>query len=151
MAEQLVITEAGATQLLEVAEQGPPGPPGPAGAAGSSVVQAIAAVALSGHVVVAYNTAGQLVPASAAELLHALRVAGITVAAAVLGASVAVQQREVLEHAGWAWVPGQPVFLGLGGALVQTPAPGAVFMMLIGQALTATRLLVNPQPALILT
>ena len=46
--------------------------------------------------------------------------------------------------------PSATPFLNL-GALVQTPAPGAVFMMLIGQALTATRLLVNPQPALILT
>ena len=151
MPEQLVVLQDGAAQLLEVAQQGPPGPPGPAGAAGSAVVQAVAAVALSGHVVVAYNTASQLVPASADELLHALRVAGITVAAAALGATVVVQQRGVLEHTGWAWAAGQPVFLGLGGALVQTPAPGAVFMMLIGQALTATRLLVNPQPALILT
>lgn len=151
MPEQLVVLQDGAAELLEVGQQGPPGPPGPAGAAGSAVVQAVAAVALSGHVVVAYNTAGQLVPASADELPHALRVAGITVAAAALGATVVVQQRGVLEHAGWAWAAGQPVFLGLGGALVQTPAPGAVFMMLIGQALTATRLLVNPQPALILT
>lgn len=151
MAEQLVVLTPGATELVEVALQGPPGPPGPAGAPGGALLQITAAVDLGGHLAVAYDASGRLVLASADNAGHALRVAGITTGAAVASAAATVQRNDVLEHAGWAWTPGAPVFLGLAGQLVQSVPPGAVFAQVLGHALTPTRLLINLQPSVLLS
>ena len=137
-------------EIIEVAVQGPPGGAGPAGAPGGALLTGTAGAALSGHMAVAYDDAGLLVYASAANAEHAFTLAGITTGAASSGASATVQRNDVIEHNGWAWTPGAPVFLGLGGALVQTPAGGAVFIKPIGLALTATRLMLNIQPAMFL-
>ncbi|HOW46648.1 MAG TPA: hypothetical protein PLB26_03275 [Rubrivivax sp.] len=149
MAEQIVITET-AVELIELAAQGPQGPQGPPGAPGGGLLTGIAGEAVSGHAVVAYSAAGELVYASADVAAHATLVAGVTTGAAASGAAVTVQRNDVLEHAGWAWTPGAPVFLGLAGALVQTPAPGGVYLKPIGWALTAQRLMLNLQPAIAL-
>ena len=151
MPEQLLIAEPGPQELLQVAEQGPPGPPGPAGAPGGALLQVTAGANLGGHLAVAYNTAGQLVPASADEIAPALQLVGVTIGAAAAGTPGTVQRQDVLEHAGWAWSTGQPVYLGLGGALVQALPAGALFVLVVGLALGPTRLLINPQPAVILS
>ena len=150
MPEQLVITEYSTAELLQLAEQGPPGPRGLAGAPGGALLELVAAAALSGHMAVAYDDAGQLAPASADDTAHALRLVGVTTGAAAAGAPALVQTRDVIEHSGWAWVPHQPVFLGLGAALVQAVPVGAAFCLLMGMALSPTRLLLNPQPAVFL-
>lgn len=150
MAEQVVITEYGTTELLELAEQGAPGPRGLAGAPGGALLEVVAGAVLSGHMAVAYDDAGELVPASADDAAHALRLVGVTTGAAASGAPALVQTRDVIEHSGWAWVPHQPVYLGLGAALVQAVPVGAVFCQLMGTALSPTRLLLNPQPAVFL-
>jgi cytochrome c biogenesis protein CcdA len=147
--EQIVIVDT-VTELLEVARQGPPGGPGPAGAPGGALLTGTAGAALSGHMVVAYDDTGELVYASAATAEHAFTVAGVTTGAAAAGAQATVQRNDVMQHNGWAWTPGAPVFLGLGGALVQTPAVGGVFLKPIGLALTAQRLMLNIQPAMFL-
>jgi hypothetical protein len=144
------LTLDGSPELLEVAVQGPPGGPGPVGPAGSALVVGIAGMALSGHQVVAYEADGDLVLASASQADQALAIVGITTGAAASGASVSVQRFDTIEHLGWTWTPGAPVFLGLAGALVQTPAGGSVYLKPLGVALTATRLALNPQPAMFL-
>lgn len=149
MPEQIVVTDT-VTELLEVASQGPPGGPGPAGAPGGALLTATAGAALSGHMAVAYADDGELVYASADNAEHAFTLAGITTGAAALGATATVQRNDVIEHSGWAWTPGAPVFLGLAGALVQTPAVGALFLKPIGLALTAQRLMLSIQPAMFL-
>lgn len=149
MPEQIVITDT-ATELLEVARQGPPGGPGPAGSPGGALLQATAGAALSGHMAVAYDDAGELVYASADTAEHAFTLAGITTGAAASGAPATVQRNDVLDHAGWAFVPGMAVFLGLNGMLVQAPDPSGVFLKPIGVALTATRLMLSIQPAMFL-
>lgn len=141
------LTLDGIPELLEVAVQGPPGP---TGSPGGGLVVGIAGMALSGHQVVAYEADGDLVLASASQADQALAIVGITTGAASSGASVSVQRFDTIEHLGWTWTPGLPVFLGLSGALVQTPAGGSVFLKPLGVALTATRLSLNPQPAMFL-
>lgn len=141
------LTRDGNPELLEVALQGPPGP---TGSPGGGLVVGIAGMALSGHQVVAYEADGDLVLASASQAAQALAIVGITTGAAVSGASVSVQRFDTIEHLGWAWTAGLPVFLGLAGALVQTPAGGSVYLKPLGVALTATRLALNPQPAMFL-
>lgn len=129
---------------------GPPGPAGPPGAPGGALLTGTAGAALSGHMAVAYDSAGLLVYASADDPEHAFTLAGITTGAAASGTAATVQRDDVIEHNGWTWTPGAPVFLGLGGALVQAPAAGAVFLKPIGLALTATRLMLAMQPAMFL-
>ena len=147
--EQLVVTDT-VIELLEVASQGPGGPPGPAGAPGGALRSGTAGAVLSGHMAVAYDAAGMLVPAGADQAAHAWSLAGVTTGAALAGAAATVQRNDVLDHPGWAWTPGQPVFVGLGGALVQAPAAGSLYLKPVGLALTASRLMLNIQPAMFL-
>src|SRR5574337_1239299 len=114
MPDQIVVTDT-VVELLEVALPGPPGAQGPAGAPGGALVSGTAAAALSGHMAVAYDGAGALIYASADNAGHAVTLAGVTTGAAASGAAVTVQRNDVIEHAGWAWTPGAPVFVGLAG------------------------------------
>ena len=129
------------------AEQGPAGPPGAAGGETSTYV---ANGAVSGHVVVAETAAGTVVPASADNAAHALRVAGVSTNAAADGGDVTVRRQRALTHGGWAFTPGQPVYLGLAGALVQAVPGTAVFIQVVGVALTSTSLLVAIQPPVLI-
>lgn len=128
-------------------KDGEPGPPGPAG---SSVIAARAAVALSGHMAVAYDGDGELVPASADNADHVMRVAGITIGAVSEGDYAEVKRNETLDHAGWTWAPDELIYLGLGGALVQEVPPGAVVTQVLGLALSPTRILIDVQPPVVM-
>lgn len=146
MSEQLLVEVPGATELIELATQGPPGiqgPPGPSAGAGAEYT---AAQALGGHRAIALTLAGQAVYASALQAGDRLRVAGITLGAAGAGDLVTVQSAGLIVHAGWSFTPDQPVYLGEDGLLVQALPPGAVFSQVVGLALAATRLLVTLQP-----
>lgn len=126
---------------------GAPGAPGPA--AGEGAVYTTAA-ALSGHRAIAVDAAGEAIYASCDSLSDALRIAGVSLNAAALGDEITVQSAGLVEHSGWAWTPGQPVFVGIGGALTQSLPVGAVFSRVVGQAVSATRLLVDLQPPIVL-
>lgn len=130
--------------------QGIAGPPGNPGTPGGAIVAGTAGAAVSGHMALAYDAAGALVYASADVAEHALAVAGVSTNAAALGDQVTVQRSDVIEHAGWSWTPDAPVYLGLAGALVQTPAPTGLFLQVLGVALTSQRVLLSIQPALFL-
>ena len=123
---------------------------GPAGAAGGAGADYIAASPLSGHQVIAIDSAGQAIYASSDNAAHALRIAGVSVAAAAAAAPVTVMSAGLIEHGGWSWTPGQPVFVGLNGVLTQTLPPTSVYSRVIGQAVGATRLLVDLQPPITL-
>lgn len=152
----VLVETATVIELLEVAQQGPTGPPGvagppglpgPPGLSGTSVSAYIAAVALSGHIAVVLDAAGQALPADAAAPPH-YAVAGITTQAAAQGTPVEVINKGVLEHLGWTFTPDQPVFLGLAGAITQTLPPAAVFAKVLGIAVSPTRVSLDFQPAI---
>ena len=130
--------------------QGVAGPQGPPGAAGGAAAEYTASAALSGHAVIAINSAGQAFYASSDQLSHALRVAGVSIGAAVLGDPISVVSAGLIVHGGWSWTPGSPVFVGLNGALTQSLPVGAVFSRVIGQAVSATGLLVDLQPPIVI-
>jgi hypothetical protein len=130
------------------AGQGPAGAPGAPGGAGAEY---IAGAALSGHRVLVLNSLGQAEYASADSLADAVRLAGVSLTAASSGASITVQSAGLVEHSGWTFTPGALVYLGLAGALVESLPPGAVFSQVIGRALSATRLLVQLQPPIVIT
>jgi len=135
--------------VLEVG-QGVSGPPGPAGPPGGSATQYTASAALSGHTVIAIDSDGEAFYASSDQLSHALRVAGVSIGAAVLGEPITVVSAGLIVHGGWSWTPGSPVFVGLNGALTQSLPVGAVFSRVIGQAVSATGLLVDLQPPIVI-
>lgn len=131
---------------LDIARQGPPGPAAPGGGLGD--LQVVAAVALSGHVAVVLNAAGQAVPADPFNFLHGAVVVGVTRGAVALGDSVALASQGTFEHLGWTFTPDLPVYLGAGGSLVQSAPIGASFLKVLGVAQSATRITVSLQPAI---
>lgn len=147
MADELLVTNDETLVLLEVAAQGPVGPPGPAGLSGGAALAAIAGEALGGHRAVVLDAAGQAFYADRLTPSHFGRLAGITTGAAVLGASVTLAMSGVVIEPSWSWTPNAPVFLGSTGLLTQTLPIGG-FLQVVGMALNATTLFVNPREPL---
>lgn len=142
-----VVVMPPAPLTLVSAGQGLQGVPGPTGPAGAAVITYPAAVPVSGHTAVVLDALGQCLPADCTVLTdHA--VAGITVHAATAGDPVEVTTRGVLEHLGWTFTPGLPVFLGLAGALTQSLPGSAVFSKVLGVAVSPTHISVDFQPAI---
>lgn len=135
--------------ITTAAEQGPPGPVGPIGQAGATYLTYLADGPLSGHRVVRPTTAGAVGYASSAIAMDANSALGITVGAALSGASIDVQAAGEMTEASWSWLPGLPVFLGLNGLLTQVP-PSSGFQLVVGVAVTATKLAINIKQPIVL-
>lgn len=129
------------------ARQGLAGAPGAPGGAGAVYP---AAESVSGHRVVGVDASGAVFAASADALSHALRIAGVSLNAATAGDDVTVVGAGIVQHDGWAFNPGLPVYLGLAGALVQALPMGALYARVIGTAVGSTRVLVDMQPPIVL-
>lgn len=106
-----------------------------------------AAIAISGHKAFVLNEFNKIIVASSDNLFHQY-VIGITTAAADANAEVQYITGDILEHNGWTFTPGMPVFLGLDGEITQTIPPTAIFSKVIGLALTPTKINVEMQPAI---
>lgn len=133
-------TEFAGVSIVEVAghvEFSPvlvPGPPGPAGPAGGSRTRN-AGSAVSGHRIVAELADGTFVHADATTAGHANRIAGVSLNAAVSGDPVTAISEGRIEDAALSLTAGLPVFLGLDGALTQSPPAAPAFVLPIGAAL----------------
>lgn len=134
--EEIIITES---------SQGPRGIQGPQGPQGGTTPVQVGSIPLSGHSAAALSADGLLVPADCGDPAHLGAVVGVVDSAYPAGDMAVVRASLPLEHAGWTWTPG-PVFVGLAGALTQTVPPGAVFIQVIGRAVSATRVLIDIQP-----
>ena len=74
-----------------------------------------------------------------------IAIAGITVTA---GLTVQVQTYGELTDAQWAWTPNLPLFVGTDGTLTQTePATG--YFLRVGEAISATSIMVRIEPPII--
>jgi hypothetical protein len=74
------------------------------------------------------------------------RVIGVTTGAAALGAEVEIARAGPLSNAAWAWVPGEPIWLGVDGLLTQSPPEAdlaAQFGQRIGIATLPTQVWVD--------
>lgn len=129
-------------ETLTVGEQGPPGIPGAPGPAGGSAFQRLAGQTLSALRAV-YELDGEVFVLDYRDAAHINLALGITLTAAQVGEPINVQRSGVLDDAGWSWTAG-PVWLGVDGALTQAP-PADGFDVLIGSAVSATRLILNIQ------
>ena len=134
--------------IVEVAQQGPTGAQGPQGPNGAATVY-IAASAISGHLAVTLETAGQVIPADPGTAAHGNSVIGVTVGAAAGGAPVELATTGLVTHAGWGFTTGAPVFAGTAGQITQTP-PVGVWQKAIGVARSPTSFVLHMQPAIFL-
>lgn len=137
------------TIIVALVDGGIKGDPGATGAA--DLATGIAATNLSGHQVVRWNSSGQLALASADVLAHRVAVAGVTTGAVVSGDEATVQSANVIEHSGWSWTADQLVFLGLNGALTQSVPISAQYRLVIGMAVSPTRLAISIQPPVVIS
>lgn len=127
-------------QTVTLGEQGPPGLQGIPGPAGGTALQRTAGQALSALRAV-YELDGQVLYLDYRDAAHIDLLLGITLTAAQLGEPINVQRSGPLEDAGWSWTPG-PVWLGVDGALSQTP-PSDGYDVLLGAAVSTTRITLN--------
>lgn len=148
--EQLVLEGDNGTELVEVARQGAPGPSGEAGPAGPSAEQLTlpATTAIGGQRAVRFLN-GHLAYASSLNVGDANLVLGISVNAASPGGEVVVQTSGLMTDGYWTWTPDAPIFCGVQGVLTQV-LPTTGFILILGVALSATRILVGAKMPLII-
>lgn len=129
-------------ETVTLGEQGPPGLPGAPGPAGGSAFQRIAGETLSALRAV-YELDGVVRYLDPQDGDHIDLMLGLTLTAATPGAPVNIQRSGPIDDAGWGLTPGA-VWLGPAGTLTQTP-PSDGYDVLIGAAMSATRLTLNIQ------
>lgn len=120
-------------------QRGKQGIPGPAGGA---AVERVAGETISALRVV-YELDGRVFALDYRDAEHIDLLLGVTLTAASAGAAVNVQRTGDLSDSGWAWQPGR-IYLGQAGLLTQHPAETG-YSLLIGSAVSATRILLNLQ------
>ncbi|TXN33884.1 hypothetical protein [Methylobacterium sp. WL19] len=95
---------------------------------------------IGGHKAVRVVNGGQFMVASSDDASQIGTVIGVSSNAADQGDDLRVVSLGEITELSWGFVPG-PVFLGVGGSLVQTP-PSIGFIQQMGVALSTTKLLV---------
>lgn len=131
--------------VLIPAGRGPEGPQGVPGPDGGSAFARVAGETISALRVV-YEIDGRVFYLDAGDAEHIDLLLGITLTAAGTGETVNVQRSGAIDDAAWSWQPGR-VWLGSDGSLTQTP-PADGFAVLIGAAVSATRITLNIQDAI---
>ena len=110
-----------------------------------SVAQLVreSSTALSALRVVWEDELGVVRPLDASDAAHVDLICGLTLTGAASAAEVVVQRAGPVDDASWNWTPGR-VWLGAAGALTQI-APAAGFDLVVGYAVSATRLYLDFQ------
>ena len=108
-------------------------------------VAAVAGEDVGGHRVVRLGADGLAYHADQSSEAHCLAILGLTTGAAGTGAPVSIRDAGPVEEASWSWTPDALVFLVGQGQLAQS-MPEAGPIVVIGQAVSATRLVVTLQP-----
>lgn len=146
--EVRVVDAVAVNQVVErvrTVEVSSPGPQGTAGTPGGTAEARIASEVLGGHRIVRSTSATGAGYADPFNPQHGDDTLGLTLGAAALDAEVQVQRIGPVTHDGWAWTPGEPVFLGAAGVPTQVP-PGGAFEQVIGYAESATTLNLRIEP-----
>lgn len=116
--------------------KGDTGAQGPVGPGGGSFTGTAGQV-ISGHMALRWDDGGDLVYASSDDDdQYSGAYAGISLGAAQDDADVTYQTDGLVTLSGWAWAQG-PVFVGLNGALTQTP-PTTGILTMVGYSPTPT-------------
>ena len=152
---QAVEVEGGATvsAVVDAARTVSAGTVGVQGAQGlpGDTESRIASGAIGGHRLVRCTSATHVGYASNDDADHGDDTLGMTAEAAIDGAAIRVLKSGGLSLAGWAWTPGDPVYLGTNGLPTQTlPEAPAKFIQIIGYAEAADTVQLQLQPPIYL-
>lgn len=121
---------------------GPAGEKGDPGPAGDTSVSRTAGETISALRAL-YELDGEVFVLDYRDEDHIHLLLGISLTAGVAGNPINVQRFADITDSAWGWTPGR-VYLGVSGALTQTPAADG-FDVLIGSAVSATRITLNLQ------
>lgn len=141
--DSMLVDEVELVEVVTDAEQGPPGPRGPIGPSGGTAFTRQTDAPLSALRVVWEDEQGVVRPLDATDADHIDLISGLAITAAAGAGDVQVQRSGPVDDVSWNWAPGR-VYLGAGGALTQSP-PADGFDVLVGSAVSATRLIINFQ------
>lgn len=97
-------------------------------------VELTTAMFISGHRAVCVMSDG-LVHYADADTVSTAGILGITTAAAGTGELIPIRTAGELQHNGWIWSIGDPVFVGSNGMLTQSPA-GSEYVAMVGIAIS---------------
>lgn len=134
--------------LKSVIQQGQ-GPAGPPGQSGANYIAFYADGPISGHRMVKSTVAGKVGYTSSSLQADANTVLGMTLNAASADGVVNVQTSGPVTEPTWNWTPNLPVFLGVSGAMTQTP-PATGFQLVVGIATAPTTLVLGIKQPIIL-
>jgi hypothetical protein len=119
-----------------------------AAVAGSRELTYPAAVTVSGQRVVLYSpTSGGWIYADRTIPAHAGAPLAVTIGAIVAAASGAARISGVLDEPSWSWPAPCPLWLDTAGQMTATP-PTSGFLREIARAVTPTRIVIEPEPAI---
>lgn len=109
-----------------------------------------AAVVLSGHRAVVYSPAdGGWIYAQRSLAAHAGAQLAVTLASGLPGDLVTARAGGPIDEPTWNWPPMATIYLGDHGQLTTTP-PTAGYLRPLARAVSATRIIVDPEPAVAL-
>jgi hypothetical protein len=128
-------------------EQGPPGPPGSGGSGGASSITYPAGIILSGQRVVLYAPGVGWIYADSSIVAHGQAQVAVTKTAANLGVDCEAVTSGVMDEPSWSWPAPCVLFLGTSGQLTITP-PTSGFVREIARAVSATRIVIEPEQAI---
>jgi hypothetical protein len=125
-------------------------PIGSGGGGGGAVgaASALAGESLGGHKVLYARSDGTVAVGSSSDVSQAGKIVGLSLAAAVQGATVQYIYFGPIDEPSWSWVPG-PVYLGTDGNPTQI-YPTVGFVQQIGVASMPTRINMNRESFVIL-
>ncbi len=109
-----------------------------------------AAAILSGHRAVVYSPAdGGWIYAQRSLAAHAGAQIAVTLSSGLVGELVTARAGGAIDEPTWSWPPMATIYLGDNGQLVTVP-PTSGFLRPIARAVSATRITVDPEPAVAL-
>jgi hypothetical protein len=138
--------------VVEVVKQGPPGPPGISLGGVKAIDDIMPAVSpMSALRVIISNSQGEAEYADSGNPDHRWRATGVTLqGVSNAGDLIGIRYSGPVDEPSWTWTPGLPIFLGPNGTLTQT-RPTVGIMLIVGQALSPTRIMVRPTQPIILS
>lgn len=107
-----------------------------------------AGMPIGGHKVICTDETGAAIYANSNVVVTASSVVGVSINAANIGDTVLVQFSGCITESSWSWEPKQPIYLGPNGTLNQA-CPTDGFVMIVGFAVTATKMNVGLKQAII--
>lgn len=128
--------------------QGPAGAQGPIGPDGASTFQRVAGETISALRLVYENDNEEVFYIDQEDDININSILGLTITSASTGGNVSVRRTGIIDDDSWSWSVGR-IWLGANGALTQSP-PSVGFDVLIGAAVSSTRIILNIQDSILL-